>query len=66
MIRDCGAEMTAKVVRNWLEKLGVTIMRLADFFMPGKSRMNEEFIVLVFTDDHETVIHRRTHGFMKS
>jgi len=31
-----------------------------------KSRMDEEFIVLVLTDDDETVIHRRIHGFMKS
>jgi hypothetical protein len=31
-----------------------------------ESRMDEEFIVLVLTDDDETVIHRRIHGFMKS
>ncbi|MNL58191.1 hypothetical protein D3C87_1818090 [compost metagenome] len=28
--------------------------------------MDEEFIVLVLTDDDETVIHGRIHGFMKS
>ena len=31
-----------------------------------KRRMDEKFIVLVLTDDDETVIHRRIHGFMKS